>query len=182
MGTNGRAEARTRRDERNIFDMLAREHLVVVILLDRIEAACEAEDSEAARITFEMMSERLLGHARAEQTVLYPRFARTQELKDLTLEACEDHALIEDKLKELSAMSSAKPRWKAKFAVLKQLVEHHVEDEECRIFPVARRALTADEAMELAGVFLEAERDVMGHAAELEAPIDLEVLARISPM
>jgi hypothetical protein len=62
------------------------------------------------------------------------------------------------------------------------MTEHHVEGEECRIFPAARTALTADEAMELAGVFLEAKRDVMGYAAELEAPIDLEVLARISPM
>lgn len=178
MATKGRAQARTRSEEGNIFDVLAREHLVVVMLLDRIEAACEAEDCEAARINLEMLSVRLLGHAGAEQTVVYARLAQIPELKELTLEAREEHALVEDKLKELSSMNSDKPRWRSKFAVLKQLVEHHVEEEESKIFPAARKALTADEAMELADAFLEAKRDGMGHAADLEAPIDLEVLSR----
>ncbi len=121
MATNGRAQARKGSEEENIFDVLAREHLIVVTLLDRIEAAGEAEDCEAARIN---------------------------------------------------------SRWKAKFAVLKQLVEHHVDEEESKIFPAARKALTADEAIDLAGVFLEAKRDVMGYAADLEAPIDLEALTK----
>jgi hemerythrin superfamily protein len=180
MATNGRAQARRGSEEENIFDVLAREHLVVVTLLDRIEAACEAEDCEAARINFEMMSVRLLGHAKAEETVVYPTFALIPELKDLTLEAREEHALVEDTLKDLSSMKSDKPRWKAKFAVLKHLVEHHVDEEESKIFPAARKALTADAAIDLAGVFLEAKRDVMGYAADLEAPIDLEALTKES--
>jgi hemerythrin superfamily protein len=178
MATNGRAQPRKRSSQGNIFEVLTREHLVVSTLLDRIEAACEAEDSETARVNFEMMSERLLGHAKAEEKVVYPRFAQTEELKDLTLEAREEHALVEDKLKELSSMNSDKPQWKAKFTVLKELVEHHVEDEEGEIFPAARKALTANEAIELAEAFLEAKRDVMGDAADMEAPIDLEVLTK----
>jgi hemerythrin-like domain-containing protein len=177
MATNSRAPAR-RSVEENIFEVLAREHLVLVTLLDRIEAACKVEDCQAARINFDMMAGRLLWHARAEETAVYPGFARTQELEDLTVEAHEEHALIEHKLKELASMNWDKPKWKAKFIVLKELVEHHVEEEESKIFPAARKALTADEAIELAQAFIEAKRDAMGDAADLEAPIDLEVLSK----
>ena len=177
MATNGRAPAR-RTFEENIFEVLAREHLVLVTLLDRIEAAGKVEDCQAARINFDMMCGRLLWHARAEETAVYPWFARIQELEDLTVEARAEHALIEHRLKELASMNWDKPKWKAKFIVLKELVEHQVEEEESKIFPAARKALTADQAIELARAFIEAKRDAMGDAADLEAPIDLEVLTK----
>jgi hemerythrin-like domain-containing protein len=44
-------------------------------------------------------------------------------------------------------------RWKAKAGVLKELVEHHLEEEEEELFPKGRDALSADELTRLAEEF-----------------------------
>lgn len=168
-----------RSDQKSIFDVLMREHLVVGTLLDRIETALNEEDFDSARSDFALMSERLLAHAKAEEKVVYPAFAEAGEkLKELTLEAREEHSLVEDKLKELSALDADAAEWKAKFTVLKELVDHHVDEEEGEVFPVASKEMTTQQAIELAEQFLDTKREIMGDAADSAVPVDLEVMTK----
>ena len=48
-------------------------------------------------------------------------------------------------LKELETMPKGEDRWEAKMSVFKEFVEHHVKEEEGKIFKTAEKALGEDE-------------------------------------
>jgi hypothetical protein len=54
-------------------------------------------------------------------------------------------------------MSKDDENWTAKMTVLKENVEHHVEEEEGEMFPKARKALTEEE-IETLGMRMEAAK------------------------
>ena len=124
MARNGQ-----RNGKQDITAVLIREHRMVVAVLTRIETACEEEEFDEIAEPFAILKTKLTAHAKGEEQAVYPRFAElSDEIKDLIGEAKEEHSLVEDKLEELARIDVKDEEWKAKFTVLKELVEHHVED------------------------------------------------------
>jgi hemerythrin superfamily protein len=161
--------------QKDIFEVLTKEHRLVSAIIEKIERACEEERFDEARQAFEVMKQKLSAHAAAEEQVVYPAWKElSDELKDLMGEADEEHKLVKDKLEELTQLDTADETWKAKLTVLKDLVEHHVEEEEGEIFAAASDEMEEDEAIELAGEFLAAKPP----ESEQLTPIDLEVMTK----
>jgi hemerythrin-like domain-containing protein len=52
-------------------------------------------------------------------------------------------------LEELNTMPEDNPEWMAKFMMLKEMLEHHIEEEEQEIFRKAKRALSNELAEDL---------------------------------
>ena len=96
-------------------------------------------------------------HAHIEETILYPALEEVEVTHDITLEAYEEHRLVKQLLAELEKMDKGEEQWTARFTVLKENVEHHVEEEEGEMFPKARKALSEEQAEEL-GTRLEAAK------------------------
>ena len=65
--------------------------------------------------------------------------------------------MVKDLLAELAGSAAPNDEWDAKLTVLKENVEHHVEEEEGELFSKARRALTREQ-IERFGVEMEAEK------------------------
>ena len=88
-------------------------------------------------------------HAHIEETIFYPVLKKAEESRDITLEAYEEHKVVKDLLAKLAA---GKPgdQWNAKLTVLKENVDHHVDEEEGELFDKAKNVLT-DEQAELFG-------------------------------
>ena len=63
-------------------------------------------------------------------------------------------------LAELDSIPKDNEQWRAKFHFLKELLEHHVQDEECEVFPKAKKALDADKANELGEIMAQREEAV----------------------
>lgn len=170
----GRSAEGSRKD---IFEVLTREHRLVSGILDRIESLCEEEEGEQALAAFEILKQKLLPHARAEEAAVYPRFAEaSDELRELMGEAKEEHALVEQMIEEISSLDVEDDAWKAKFTVLKELVEHHVEDEEGDVFAAAGKALDEETAIELAEQFLAAKAKTSSD--EKVTPLDVELMTK----
>jgi hemerythrin superfamily protein len=164
--------------QKDIFEVLTQEHRLVSGIIEKIEGACEEENFDDALEAFHVMKRKLSAHAKAEEQVVYPVWKKlSDELADLMGEANEEHQLVHDKLAELSTLDAKDPTWKAKFTVLKDLVEHHVEEEEGEIFTAARDELDDDDAIELAVEFLSAKRAIDG-ASEQVTEVDLEVMTK----
>ena len=128
------------------FELLKKDHKKVSELFEQIEAA----SGQAKMRIFRQLKNELDVHAHVEEAVFYPALERERETREITLEAYEEHRVVKDLLAQLDAATSADEDWVARLTVLKENVEHHVEEEEGELFDKANDVLTGDQADQLA--------------------------------
>jgi iron-sulfur cluster repair protein YtfE (RIC family) len=88
-------------------------------------------------------------HELIEETVLYPVLKNHPEAKDVVLEGFQEHHVADLIVNELHRLAKDNEQWGAKFKVLKENIEHHIEEEEGTMFPTARAVLDRDELRRL---------------------------------
>ena len=146
----------------NAFALLKADHEKVAGMLETIENTTERALKGRAEL-FARLKEELDLHAKIEEEILYPALEEIEETREIALEAYEEHRLVKQLLGELEAEPKNSEEWTAKFTVLKEDIEHHVEEEEGEMFKKAKQALTKEEIDEL-GERLQAAKQ-MGRAA-----------------
>ena len=137
----------------NAFDLLKADHKKVADILEKLDATSERALKTREEL-FTKLKRELDVHSRIEETVFYPVLEEADETHEITLEALEEHALVKQLLEELQALAKDDEQWTAKFTVLKENVEHHVEEEEGEMFKKARKVLS-EEAIETLGTRME---------------------------
>jgi hypothetical protein len=135
------------------FELLKADHEKVAGLFDRLDAATGKEKLSV----FNQIKTELELHTHIEETIFYPALEKPAETHDLTLEAYEEHKTVKSLLAELSGARTADDEWQAKAKVLRENVEHHVDEEENELFDKAGDALS-DEEIEALGQRMEAEK------------------------
>ena len=135
------------------FELLKADHKKVAGLFDRLEAA----RGKAKLDVFRQIKSELDLHTHIEEKIFYPALEKPEETHDLTLEAYEEHKVVKTLLAELAGAKAANDEWQAKAQVLRENVEHHVEEEENELFDKADDALS-DEEIEALGNRMEAEK------------------------
>ena len=128
----------------NAFTLLKQDHKTVADLLEKIDQTTE-RGIKTREDLFTKLKTELDVHAKIEETILYPALENEEETRDITLEAFEEHRLVKQLLSELESMSKDAEEWTAKFTVLKENIEHHVEEEEGEMFESARKVLSKED-------------------------------------
>jgi hypothetical protein len=136
------------------FELLKKDHKKVSELFAQIEAA----SGQTKMTIFRQLKNELDVHAHIEESIFYPALEGEPETRDITLEAYEEHKVVKDLLAQLDAATSPDEDWIAKLTVLKENVEHHVEEEEGELFDKANDVLTGDQADQL-GNEMQAEKE-----------------------
>src|SRR6185436_18619884 len=134
------------------FELLKKDHKKVSGLFEQIEQA----SGTAKKSIFTQLKSELDLHAQIEEMIFYPALENKDESRDITLEAYEEHKVVKDLLAELAAQPHS-DEWDAKLTVLKENVEHHVEEEEGELFDKAE-AVLSDEQIERLGAEMEAAK------------------------
>ena len=135
------------------FKLLQTDHKNVAALFSQLEQA----SGKAKLSVFNQIKTELELHTHIEETIFYPALEKPEETHDLTLEAYEEHDVVKKLLSELSRAKTADDEWEAQAKVLKENVEHHVEEEENELFPKAEEVLS-DEDLEDLGTRMQAEK------------------------
>ena len=135
------------------FELLKADHKKVNELFDQLEAAT----GKAKLNVFNQIKTELELHTHIEEKIFYPALEKPEETHDLTLEAYEEHKMVKTLLSKLSGARTADDEWQAQAKVLRENVEHHVEEEENELFDKADDALS-DEEIEVLGQRMEAEK------------------------
>ncbi len=114
--------------------------------------ALGTEDAKVRRTALRDIERQLTMHTDIEEAIFYPavRGIGTEKATDMILEAVEEHHVVKLVLKELPKVDPKADTFEAKMTVLKELVAHHVEEEEQEMFPMAERRLGAERSRELA--------------------------------
>jgi hypothetical protein len=129
----------------NAIELLKRQHAEVRDLFTQIEE--ESDEDEKLELLQEL-ADSLAAHATIEEKIFYPA-AYAGDTEDMLLEAVEEHLSMKRLIADLLEMSPDDDNFDAKIEVLKEQVEHHVEEEEGELFPAVRRELKAPELKKL---------------------------------
>jgi hemerythrin-like domain-containing protein len=140
----------------NAFTLLKEDHKKVAGILEEIDATTERGVKTREELFAQLKTE-LDIHAEIEETIFYPALEKHGETRDITLEGIEEHRIVKELLAELDSMAKDDEIWTAKMTVLKENVEHHVEEEEGEMFSKARKTLTQEE-IEALGTRMEAAK------------------------
>ena len=148
----------------NPFNLLKSDHEKVAGILESIDETTERA-AKGREDLFARLKQELDLHARIEEEIFYPALEDSEETRDVTLEAYEEHNLVKKLLAELEAASKDTEEWTAKFTVLKENIEHHVEEEEGEMFKKAQKVLSKDEIETLGDRLQEAKSQNKAAAA-----------------
>lgn len=114
--------------------MLEADHRMVEGLFSQIQ---EAKGEQRMSLVNEL-AEALQAHMEVEEEVVYPRIEPVTGQESVT-EGETEHDLARRTLAEMIALAPEEPGFEAALDALKAAIDHHVEDEEQKMFPQLRR-------------------------------------------
>lgn len=122
--------------------LLKEDHEKVKKLFREYEGLGDRAEKSKARIAEQVFME-LDVHARIEEEIFYPAVdaKADKEGKKLVDEANEEHHVVKMLISEMQALTAGEDQFDAKFKVLTENVEHHIEEEEGEMFPDAQEKL-----------------------------------------
>ena len=130
---------------------LKQQHREVEELFKMAEQAEGATEKEQI---FLQIADDLAMHATLEEKIFYPAVL-SERTQDELQEALQEHLQVKRLLADMLDLEPTDERFDAKLKVLKEEVEHHVEEEEGEMFKTIKKE-QAKEALEALGAEMEA--------------------------
>ena len=154
----------------NAIDLLGQQHREVEELFEEFESAGEKAKKTKERLCQEL-SNQLAMHAEIEEKLFYPE-SKQDNTEEILRESVEEHLAMKRILADLMEIGAEDEQFDAKVSVLKEQVEHHVEEEEDHMLPKVRKAFPAEQLEEL-GLQMEARfADLMQGAPRSSVPAE----------
>src|SRR5438067_12794774 len=163
-----------RRPPMNAIALLKKQHEEAKELLAALEDA-EVEDKEEL---FEKLADALAAHAAIEEQHFYPA-TKDDRTADLLHEAVEEHLSVKRLIADLLDMPPSDAQFDAKVKVLKEQVEHHIEEEEGQLFPAVKKAHGAQELDDLGALMEETAEELLQSAPRNQVPLETGAAAPI---
>jgi hemerythrin superfamily protein len=146
----------------NPITMLKADHVKVKGLLRQLEASGSRSTKERERLVRDIERE-IKVHSQIEEELFYPTFkkiAEKTESEELFYEATEEHHVVDMVLPALKAANPKSHEFEAKAKVLKDLIEHHIREEETEMFVEARK-LMDDEQLRALGDLMQTRKEMI---------------------
>jgi hemerythrin-like domain-containing protein len=155
-GTGAKAMARAafnrqlcRGRSMDLFQLIRQDHLKAKRLFERLAETSGGTQSRP-RLFAELKHELEL-HAEVEEKYFYPALRSHDEAKDLIEEALAEHGDVKAALQSLDQADKESGNWTDQLEELQEDIEHHVEEEETEIFPLAQKLLDPAQLATIAG-------------------------------
>jgi hemerythrin-like domain-containing protein len=152
----------------NAFQLLKEDHQKVSGIFQQLEPTTERAEKTRTEL-FAQLKQELDIHAQIEESIFYPAIKQAAETREIVLEGYEEHAVVKTLLGELDGMDVTSEQWTAKFKVLMENVEHHVEEEEGEMFQKARQVLSEDQITQLGERMEEEKKRLLGQSTAARA-------------
>jgi iron-sulfur cluster repair protein YtfE (RIC family) len=143
--------------------LLEHQHRKIEDLLKKLESG--VVDHAAV---LDELANSLAAHMAIEQDIFYPAIKRLSE--DLVNESYEEHALAEVALKRLIGTDPEDDEFLARVTALKDLLQHHLQEEEDELFPCVAAALDRDALEQLGQTMQQRYATVLQAGFEASVP------------
>jgi hemerythrin superfamily protein len=138
-----------RRRAMRVTTILKKDHRMVSGLIMTLQMVPKTKEALRRRL-FDQIRNNFMVHAQAEEEVLYPEL-RVIMFTDQSKvdEAYREHQRMKDTLSDLATMDLTSDAFDTKFIDFKNMIQHHVEEEESEIFTLLMQRLSTDEQEDL---------------------------------
>jgi hypothetical protein len=140
--------------------LLKEDHAKAKKLMNELEQTTERGVKTREEKWTKLLKE-LTIHENIEEEIFYPALHEHPKLKEIVLEALEEHHLVDEIVEQLKDTPFDDEHWSAKFKVTKENVEHHIEEEEGPMFSKVRQVFTKEELEELGSRMEAAKQEQM---------------------
>ena len=130
------------------LQLLTEDHDHVKKMLEELDDTTERAIKTREQTFAELQSE-LEVHEAIEEEIFYPALKEHSKTRDIALEGYEEHHVVDTVIAEMGNVPVSDETWTAKFAVMKENLEHHIEEEEQDMFPKARKVFDQQELDQL---------------------------------
>ena len=148
------------------IEMLMADHREVEGLFSEFERLAETAPEAAMELATQIVT-LLEVHTRLEEDLFYPAYRQVAESPRQVLESIEEHHVAKGLMRELKALTQDDERFLPKMAVLREIVDYHVLEEEQELMPRAQRAMRPQQLQELAMQLLDARERLQRQALNL---------------
>ena len=145
--------------EMDILTKLKKEHREVQLLLDQL---VDSESAPERRSLLKQIKSALVPHSRAEEKVVYDavRALKDREAMQDGEEGYLEHGLADRMLATLGKANASSVQFAAAAKVLRELINHHVREEESNIWSDVKDHFSDEERMEMNREFETAKKKV----------------------
>jgi hemerythrin superfamily protein len=144
----------------NALTLLKTDHDKVKRLLAELESTTERGVKTREEL-FATIQRELTVHEIIEEEIFYPALKNHPKATDIVLEAYEEHGVVDTLMGELEGLPVDDETWGPKAKVMKENIEHHIEEEEGEIFKQARQVFDDAELAELGRQMDDRKRSAM---------------------
>jgi hypothetical protein len=128
--------------------LLKADHDKVKELLAQLEKTTE-RGVKTRQELFATIKGELAVHETIEEEIFYPELKQHPKAQDIVLEGFEEHHVVDLLMGELESLDVEDETWGAKATVMKENIEHHIEEEEGEMFKAARSVFDKAELEDL---------------------------------
>ena len=146
------------------LSLLKEDHDKVKKLLKDLDSTTERGVKTREQL-FNKIKQELEIHEAIEEEIFYPALKDHPKTKELTLEAYEEHHVVDLVMAEIDGIPFDQETWGAKFTVMKENVEHHIEEEEGEMFKQAKQVFDEDELSQLGESMAKRKQELMQQAS-----------------
>jgi hemerythrin-like domain-containing protein len=139
--------------------LLKEDHDKVKKILEDLDSTTERGVKTREEL-FTKVKRELEVHESIEEEIFYPALKEHPKARELVLEAYEEHHVVDLVMAEIADVPFDDETWGAKCTVMKENVEHHIEEEEDEMFKQARQVFSKEELEEL-GVRMQARKEAL---------------------
>jgi hemerythrin superfamily protein len=130
--STGKKTSTSTRTRTEAVAMLKRDHRTVEKLFRDFEKS--KDDNQKMELAQQIIME-LRIHTTLEEEILYPASREWVKDEEMVNEAEVEHQAAKDLMAQIEKMKPADQYFDAKVSVLKEMIQHHVEEEEKEYFP-----------------------------------------------
>lgn len=127
----------------NAIDLLKADHVRVKDILAQLSESTDRAVKKRTDLVAKLEMEITI-HTKLEEEILYPAYkeAGGKDQEEMYYEAKEEHRTVDSLvLPDLKATDPSTPEFAGRAKVVKELLEHHIEEEETEMFPDAKKLL-----------------------------------------
>jgi hypothetical protein len=146
------------------MSLLKEDHQKVKKMLADLESTTERGVKTREEL-FTKVKQELVVHEAIEEEIFYPALKQHPKTKVIALEGYEEHHVVDTVMAEIEGVAHDDEKWGAKFTVMKENLEHHIEEEEGEMFKQAKQVFDEDDLAQLGESMLARKKELIRQQA-----------------